>query len=104
MTHFVKALDSGIGLILRLQHCRAQKRCHGSTGCGTGCKPADESCGCSAAAETSASGLDPALYTRNEPTRGIGMPVGWRASIFQQQFSPNGETRTVDSTTRVLIR
>ncbi|MEP2495970.1 MAG: cytochrome c oxidase subunit II, partial [Parasphingorhabdus sp.] len=44
-----------------------------------------------AVAATTASGLDPALYTPMKPTPGIGMPVDGGID-FQEQFSETGQT------------
>ena len=91
MTHFVKAWILAIGLILTPTMLSAQEALPAAPVVEPAATGGLEAADVPAAAETTASGLDPALYTPMKPTPGIGMPVDGGVD-FQQQFSPTGET------------
>ncbi len=91
MTHFVKAWILAIGLILTPTALSAQEALPSAPVVEPAATSGLEAADVPAVAETTASGLDPALYTPMKPTPGIGMPVDGNID-FQQQFSPTGET------------
>ncbi|MEH6827714.1 cytochrome c oxidase subunit II [Parasphingorhabdus sp.] len=91
MTHFLKAWILAIGLILTPTALSAQEALPAAPVVEPAATGGLEAADVPAAAETTASGLDPALYTPMKPTPGIGMPVDGGID-FQQQFSPTGET------------
>ena len=91
MTHFVKAWILAIGLILTPTALSAQDALPAAPVVDPAAASELEAADVPAAAEATASGLDPALYTPMKPTPGIGMPVDG-AIDFQQQFSETGET------------
>lgn len=91
MTHFVKAWILAIGLILTPTALSAQEALPAAPVVEPAAASALEAADVPAAAEATAPGLDPALYTPMKPTPGIGMPVDGGID-FQEQFSETGQT------------
>lgn len=91
MTHLLKAWILAIGLILTPTALSAQEALPAAPVVEPATANGLETADVPAEAATTASGLDPALYTPMKPTPGIGMPVDGGID-FQQQFSPTGET------------
>ncbi|NRD89869.1 cytochrome c oxidase subunit II [Sphingopyxis sp. BSNA05] len=91
MTHFVKAWILAVGLILTPTALSAQEALPAAPSVEPAATSELEAADAPAAAEASASGLDPALYTPMKPTPGIGMPVDGGID-FQEQFSETGQT------------
>ncbi|MEO9633702.1 cytochrome c oxidase subunit II [Parasphingorhabdus sp.] len=91
MTHFVKTWILAIGLILTPAALSAQEALPEAPVVDPAAASAVESAEAPAVAATTASGLDPALYTPMKPTPGIGMPVDGGID-FQEQFSETGQT------------
>ncbi|MEO9918690.1 MAG: cytochrome c oxidase subunit II [Parasphingorhabdus sp.] len=80
-----------IGLILTPAALSAQEALPEAPVVDPAAASAVESAEAPAVAATTASGLDPALYTPMKPTPGIGMPVDGGID-FQEQFSETGQT------------
>ncbi|ASK89777.1 cytochrome c oxidase subunit II [Sphingorhabdus sp. SMR4y] len=91
MTHFVKAWILAIGLILTPTALSAQEALPAAPSVEPAASSELEAADAPAAAEATASGLDPALYTPMKPTPGVGMPVNGGID-FQEQFSETGQT------------